>query len=56
MDDGWSMMGLMDGMRDGGSMSMLDGSMATDISGGNSQKGGKCNKSLDKKLLLYFKL
>ena len=57
MYDGWSMMGLMDGMRDGGSMSMLDGSMATDISGGNSQKGGKCNKSLtNKKNLLYEKI
>ena len=57
MDDGWSVMGLVDGVRDDGSMSVFDGSMATDISGSNSQKGGKCNKSLNQKqILLYSKL
>ena len=56
MDDGWSVMGLVDGVRDDGSMSVFDGSMATDISGSNSQKGGKCNKSLNQKKLLNSKL
>ena len=38
MDNSWSMMWLMDSMGDDWSMSMFDSSVATDISGGTSQK------------------
>ena len=49
MDNSWSVMWLVDSMRDDWSMTMLDSRVATDISGGNSQKSGECDKGLNKK-------
>jgi hypothetical protein len=46
MDNCWSVMWLVDSMGDDWSMTMLDSRVATDISGGNSQKSGKCDKGL----------
>ena len=45
----WSMMNSMANSVNGRSMTVFDGSMAMLVSYGNSQKGGKCNKSLKSK-------
>ena len=51
MVDGDGMVTVVDGMSnsvDGGSMTVFDGSMAMLVSHGDTQKGGKCDKSLKK--------
>ena len=48
MDDGRSMMWLVDSMGDDWSMTMLDSRVAADISGGTSNKGRQCDKGLSK--------
>merc|ERR1719288_482397 len=46
MDDGRSMMWLMDSMGNDWSMTMLDSRVAADISGGTSNKSRQCDKGL----------